>query len=191
MKNLAKLYRESPKGGLNWYREARQWATDTATATGYPLEVVVGVLAALSPGTNWDRNKFEAERLLRINKGENVPKFMFTTYGANVIKAEQIALGTLAPFDAFKEHTGPKTYYFFRCILFPDSPEYVCIDRHAYTIATGDTYKGLTPKQYRLVADHYKRAAKRLNVMPSQLQAVLWVDYRNKLTKTLDKEIPF
>ena len=188
MNNLVRLYNESQKEGANWYPEALAYCKELSAKYGIPLANVVGALAALSPASSWERNKQETDWLLAGIKGIKVPKFKFTTYGANVIKAERIALGE-DPMKLLNPKTGPKTYYFYWSIM--GCSESVCIDRHAYTIATGEPYKGLKPKQYRLVADHYKRAAKRLNVMPSQLQAVLWVDYRNKLTKTLDKEIPF
>lgn len=188
MKNLVRLYNESQKEGADWYPQAKAFCHDLANRYGMPLETVAGILSALSPGTNWDRNKLETEWLIRLHKGEKVAKFKFTTYGANVIKGEKIAAG-LSPYEAFKERTGPKTFHFFHCIL--GSAEHICIDRHAYAIATGEAYKGLTPKQYREVADHYRRAAKRLGITPSTLQAVLWVDYRNKLSKSLDTDVPF
>jgi hypothetical protein len=186
MKNLVKLYNQSQKEGANWYPEALAYCEGLSTKYQIPLANVVGALSALSPGTNWERNKLETGWLLAGIKGIKVPKFKFTTYGANVIKAERIALGE-DPMKLLNPKTGPKTFYFYLCIL--GCNQSVCIDRHAYTIATGETYKGLTPKQYRLVAEHYQKSAKRLGVMPSQLQAVLWVDYRNKLQK--DLEVPF
>lgn len=73
-----------------------------------------------------------------------------------------------------------KTGHFYRCILDPTDAEAICIDRHAHDIAVGERYgnrdRGLSSKaRYALLADVYKRAAKRINVIPQELQAVTWV----------------
>lgn len=87
--------------------------------------------------------------------------------------------------------TGPKTFNFFHNILRPDDPNYVTIDRHAYAIAKGDNAERLTQKQYLDVANHYVRSANRLGILPNQLQAVLWVDYRTKYVNTFKEFCPF
>lgn len=172
--------------GHNWYREARDYCQSLADEFNLPLANVVGALAALSPGTSWDRNKLETRWLLAILAGHKVAKFKFTTYGANVLKAERIAKGETG---LFNPKTGPKTYYFFLCIMDPENNQHVCIDRHAYRIATGLEYKYLTPKQYNAIAEHYRKHARKLGIKPMELQAVLWVDYRKKLEKIND--VPF
>src|SRR5690606_41379637 len=79
-----------------------------------------------------------------------------------------------------------KTGQFYLSILDPDRPEAVCIDRHAYDIAVGiplgDWNRGLSARgRYKLVADCYREAARRLEQLPSVVQAVTWVVWRNSL----------
>lgn len=189
---LINLYNQSNKDGANWYHEARLYCQTLADSHSLPLKVVVGVLSALSPATDWERNKLETLWLIQTYKGQKVAKFKFTTYGQNVVKAQNIISGKIDPDKAFNEKTGAKTYHFYKAILEPDSPDWIVIDRHAYAIATGKTYSaGLRGKQYRLIANRYRAAAKRIGVTPSSLQAVLWVDYRNKLAQALDTNVPF
>lgn len=181
MKNLKKIFEASDKSGLNWYNDANEFCTKIAEKYSLPLDRVCGVVSALSPGTNWEQNKKDAVNLIEAFLGLSDRKFKFTTYGQNVIKAQRILEETTRnPETFFNLKTGAKTYNFYFNILNPQDANYVTIDRHAYRIATGKEYKAITPKQYAEIAEHYKRAAKKLGVSPAQLQAALWVDYRKK-----------
>ena len=147
--------------GLNWYTEGHMFCKGLADTHKLPLEVVCGVLSALSPGTNWERNKLETITLIkgaRLNKGG----FKFTTYGQNVIKAAEILEGIRNPYKAFSMLTGAKTYNFFYNLLEPSNPNYLTVDRHAYRIATDDEYIRIPITKYRSIMDHYKRAADRI-----------------------------
>lgn len=179
MKNLVKLYStvnpSTIKDGLTWYNEANKYCNVLAIQYNKPIDVVCAILSALSPATNYEQNKKDTLNLLAGTKG-----YRCSTYGSNVSKARLIVSGKLSPANAFSLKTGPKTYNFYRNVLHPDSNEYCTIDRHAYAIVTDDTHIHLTPKRYELIAGHYKRAANKLGIKPCQLQAVLWVDYRNK-----------
>lgn len=190
MKNLIYIFKKSDKSGLNWYREAHDFCVKVAEKYCLPLNKVCGVVSALSPGTNWEQNKKDSVNLIESFLGSE-RKFKFTTYGQNVVKAFRILRETASPETFFNLKTGAKTYNFYFNILDPANGEYVTIDRHAYTIATGETYKGLTPKTYRTIAAHYIASAKRLGILPSQLQAALWVDYRQKMDINFNAYVPF
>jgi hypothetical protein len=191
MKNLVKIYKElKDKSGQRWYFEAHSFAQYLAEKYNKPIEITSAIMSALSPGTHWEQNKKDAEALLSIDAGKNTKKYKFVTYGQNVIKAERILTGQISPFEAFSEKTGAKTYNFFYNILQPDSDQYVTVDRHAFKIATGREYTGLKGKQYRIVKEHYIKAAKRIGISPPQLQAALWVQFR--IDNTVQKDIvPF
>jgi hypothetical protein len=184
MKNLKKLFDQSGKSGLVWYHEAHNFCKDVAKKNNISLAVVCGVVSALSPGTDWERNKKEAVALIEKQK------ISFTTYRRNVLKAMNILNGNLLPEQAFSNKTGAKTYNFFYNLLYPSNDYYVTIDRHAYRIATGKPYERLTSYQYGIVADYYRRQAAKLNITPSQLQATLWVDHRIK-NNIKQIEVPF
>lgn len=184
MKNLVKLYERADRSGISWYFEAHNFCADLSKRYNVPLANVCAVVSALSPATNWEQNKRDAVRLIQGKEGG------YVTYGQNVIKAK-IALKTDNPGNLFSMQTGAKTYNFYHCLLSPSSSAHVVIDRHAYRVATGKEYTKLTLKQYLEIASHYMKAANKLGLLPSQLQAVLWVDYRIKQDIKFNIDIPF
>ncbi len=177
MKNLANIYSKVDPAviaaGLNWYKSANDFCQTIADQYNTPLPKVCAVLSALSPGTNYEQNKKDCENLIKYTKGL-IDKPKFTTYGANVVKALNILKTDKNPLEYFSLKTGAKTYNFYLNILNPYESKEVTIDRHAYAIATGEVYRGLTPNQYSLVAAHYVKQAEKLGILPLQLQAVLW-----------------
>jgi hypothetical protein len=192
MKNLTKLYNKitNKAEGLSWYTEGHYFCKNTGEKYGIPLPIVCAILSALSPASNWERNKLETITLIRgARHGEG--SFKFTTYGQNVIKATDILEGRRDPYKSFSMKTGAKTYNFFHNLLEPLDSQYVTIDRHAYRIATGEEYISIGIGKYREIADHYRRSADRIGILPCQLQAVLWVWYREQLNKQLKADVPF
>ena len=159
--------------GRAWYPTAHQTAEMLADGD---VRVGAGLLAALSPQTAWWLNvelaceAFDAGTASRHT-------------GDSCGKANRILAGA-DPVDVLP--MSRKTGQFYRCILDPDDSEAVCIDRHAYDIAVGiplgDWNRGLSAKgRYQLIADCYREAAKRLGQLPSTIQAVCWVAWRNNL----------
>lgn len=159
--------------GREWYRTAHRTAEMLADGD---VKVGAGLLAALSPQTAWWLNvelaceAYEAGRASRHT-------------GDSCGKANKIMAG-LDPVDVLPMER--KTGQFYRCILDPSDPDAVCIDRHAHDVAVGVPYgdwpRGLsTHSRYRLVADCYREAAKRVGELPMVVQAVTWVVWRNSL----------
>jgi hypothetical protein len=185
MKNLIHLYEQmtivEKEQGMVWYQEAHDYAAHLADKYSHSQNAVCGIIAALSPSCRWERNRLEAEWLMQSNLEDfEMEPFNFTTYGQGVIKAQRIYSGE--KFDWFNEKTGPKTYHFYNNILNPESPEWITLDRHAYYAATGEKLiNGLKIAPYRKMAEHYKKAAKKLNILPNQLQAILWLGVQNDL----------
>lgn len=153
--------------GLNWYRNANQLAymiADGNTAMG------AGVIAALSANKRWSENIKLATSAFENGAAAG-------TFGDAIRKASRIMAGespeTVLPM-------GAKTGHFYRCILDPNDPEPVCIDRHAHDIAVNERYgsqdRGLSKKpRYELIANVYREAAKQIGVIPQVLQATTWV----------------
>jgi hypothetical protein len=159
--------------GAQWYENAH-W-TARALAEG-DVKVGAGLLAALSPQTAWWLN---VELACDAYETGNATRHTGDSCG----KANKIMAG-IPPEDVLPMER--KTGQFYRCILDPDDAEAVCIDRHAYDIAVGiplgDWPRGLsTPSRYRLLADCYREAARRAGQLPSVVQAVTWVTWRNNL----------
>ena len=194
MKNLVSIYRkidgDTVSKGLAWYRDCHTIVASLAARYGHSVDKVAGIFAALSPGTNYEQNKRDCEAMLKIHAGL-LHGHKYQTYGQNVGKARAILNSSADPLTFFSDKTGPKTRNFYLNILNPGNPEPVTIDRHAFAIATGETYTGLRGPLYRQIAEHYRKAAQKLGLVPCEFQAVLWVDYRNKQNLNFKEYTPF
>jgi hypothetical protein len=153
--------------GRNWYRTANQLATMMSNGN---TRAGAGVIAALSPQKPWEYNvKLASEAFANGEARGHVRNACQ--------KAERIMLGEdplmVLPADL-------KTWHFFRCIFDPEDPDSVVIDRHAHDIAVGEVYGGTdrgldNKRRYATLAHAYREAARRLDEIPSVVQAVTWV----------------
>jgi len=161
------------RAGRAWYETANRTAEMIADGD---VRTGAGVLAALSPQTSWWLNvelacdAFDAGTARR-----------HTTDSCS--KANRIMAGE-NPEDVLPMRR--KTGHFYRCIADPSDADAVCIDRHAYDICVGiplgDWERGLSAYgRYALVADAYRRAARSLGELPSTVQAVTWVAWRDSI----------
>lgn len=159
--------------GRDWYRNAHETAAMLADGD---VETGAGLLAALSPQTSWWLNvelaceAFEAGTASRHT-------------GDSCGKANRILAG-VSPESVLPMQR--KTGHFYRCIVNPSDPVSVCVDRHAHDVAVGVAYgdwpRGLSAHgRYALLASCYWEAAQRLGELPSTVQAVTWVTWRDSL----------
>jgi len=194
VKNIINKYREaSPefaKGGHEWYEKAHETA---AKLGGGDVRRGAGIIAALSPLSDWDRNVREAHELTKTGtvKSALLP--------ANVAKAQRIHAGE----NPEAVLGGNKVTNFFHNIHDPSNPGHVTIDRHAYDIALGRPFIGQggksagVPKEpskpgnmsedlglssmgrYKHFVRAYQHASGELGVdLPHQVQATTWVTHR-------------
>ena len=177
-------YTEKIDGG-NWYKEANTYADHLNELFNLDSPCkVAGIISALSPATNWERNKSDAHNFIALALSGDVMKGKYGTYKNNVRKALEIfnldrptkqSVGSI-----LRGKTGYKTESFFYNIYDLDSSE-VTIDRHAIKGAN-NIYKGgsvsLTEKRYRDSEKAYQKVAKKFNLKPYQVQAIVWVTYR-------------
>lgn len=182
--NLMQVWRQATpaerKRWRGWYVRAHRWCKRVSRRTHTPLYVVVGVLAALSPGTRWERNKRETLAIL-YGKDSN-----FTTYPRNVEKALAIkgAASELEVLRLLRPHktSGMKVHAFYSNIMHPLTVGPVTIDRHAISIVLGRPLTKsdgqLTPLQYERIAEVYRLAAEWLGMKPQQVQAITWEAWR-------------
>ncbi len=192
-RNILKVYRSAEpqhlEYGHKWYRVQHDCCIVIAERYHTTIETVCGVAAAISPGLRWERNLYWAEQLIRYpgEKDIKVPTYNW----ANVEKAYRIISGA----DPERALSGPKVTAFYRLLLDPCNDRDVCVDGHAYNIATGqdkcirknpdnvrETIKVSRPV-LREVTQAYVGAAKRLRMHPHQLQAVTWLVWRDKTGK--------
>lgn len=153
--------------GRVWYQTAHDIAY---MISGGRIREGAGVVAALSANKRWEENVRLAESAYTNGEATGHVKDALR-------KVEAIMTGT-DPEDVLP--MGAKTGHFFRCILDPEDPDAVVIDRHAHDVAVGEVYgnenRGLGSKQrYALLAHCYREAALRLKELPSTVQAVTWV----------------
>jgi len=166
----------------NWYRDTNKWCQDFSDTIELPIMPVVGVFSALSPQCSFKQNKifceayftgFEKHTKTQIDKCNRITAF----YGYlnqdwnNQKKQIHTYLG------------GRKTQSFFENILEPNDSQRVTLDRHAFKIAGFDIIT-LTNKQYDFMEECYQNCAKQVNMLPSELQAILWVYWRDVNNKS-------
>lgn len=187
--NVTRLFRQASdaelEAGLRWYPEAHVFAADLAEQSGHPVSTAAAIVAAVSPRLGWDHNKRLAERI--ILTGDASSGYL----GSGLRRAQRLLDGE-RPFDVL---TSRKILNFYVSILSAGG-EGVCVDRHAYDVATNTRHDveaerpGITPARYDRVAQCYRNAAHILRretgidtLTAAEVQAVTWVTWRNRIRK--------
>lgn len=191
-KNLEDWYRKAnPKhkrNGRTWYQDAHRFARGLSRTTGLEFPRVVGVIAALSPRCAWSENVKAALTLVKTGR---LPKST-PVLPLNVTKAREIIAGK-PPLEVLR---GPKVLAFYDNILSPKTSQHVTIDIHAARAAYNK--KTLTRAEESRVfrvqgnielQQAYKRTARRFNLRPHKLQAVIWLAIRDSLRKPKDPQL--
>lgn len=170
--------------GLAWYPTARQWAVDTAAQFGKTPEIVVAMIAALSPRNRWAQNLRDVVTVLRAERvgDHHLAYGRCGTFNKNVDKAYALAAtGDLSALN------GRKVLSFMDNILNPDSLR-VTVDVWAMRIALGDLDKlppAITPELYNRAERAYTEVAEENDVRPCELQAITWVTARRLVSNRL------
>lgn len=174
---------EEMEQGRTWYADALRIATRIADHTRKAKDVptldvyqVVGIMAALSPSTDWDRNVQLAQDMAMTGDCAHA-------YGEAIVKARRIREGE-RPVDVLG---GRKVRNFYSSIILALCPSgHVVVDRHAHAIALGVNQplgdwaaKALdAPGRYQIVAAAYRAAARALDIPVSEVQATTWLTFR-------------
>jgi hypothetical protein len=191
-KNILEIYKqannEEISSGKIWYKQTNE--ISRLMAVKYNLTVIQtsGIIAALSPGTNWNQNIIDANNLCSLlNVGKNIKAIVCTTYNQNKFKASYLWQNSqLTKIEVFQVLLGcskkvNKTSSFFLNILNPEIDDICTIDRHAYRINLGLTESidvPLTEKRYLCMNSAYKQASKQINISSIELQAITWLTFR-------------
>jgi hypothetical protein len=185
---------EDVKAGVEWYAVAQQNCLDIAESHCMPLNIVVGVVAALSPNNKWTRNIANANDLIgAFMYGDTMESVKVSTY--NTMKQKAWDILEAMPSDnaaIIRMLNGQKIIAFFECIMDLDS---CCIDGHARNIAYNERI-GLTDdrtnigkREYRELVQAYVAASKRCTIVdngkrrklkPYELQAITWTVWRKQ-----------
>jgi hypothetical protein len=186
--NISSVYHDADETqyeeGLLWYENAQKAAHDIATRHGIAVYLVVAVIAALSPNNKWSRNVTNADALIgAFIRGDGIDAVKVSTYNKMKQKAWDI-LAARPDYDGAKRMLkGQKITSFFMDIMGEFN---VTIDGHARNIAYGERV-GLTDdrtnigiREYRALQAAYEEAARRVGLMPYQLQAITWRVWRDR-----------
>jgi len=180
---LATYYRANTydlENGVSWYQMAHNICERISTHYGVTLAQACGVIAALSPGRDWNANVADAELFISHwvagNRGRKLPAV--GTYGrANRYKAISILEGD-KPLDVLG---GPKVRSFYANMLNPSDESPVTVDRHAKCACYGLKNEDMSivrPYEYEYLAEHFRRAASKVQLTPCAFQAICWVTWR-------------
>lgn len=157
----------------DWYLQAHDFAESIRGE--YPLMIVAGVIAALSPLKSWEDNKRIA-RLFMLGQRDKLHT------GIMIDKAVRI-LSAKSELEIEEILSGFKISAFFRNIYRPHESGKVTIDRHAISLALGKkltTNFAMTRIQYDFFSSCYEQAAQDNNIMPHEMQSITW-EYQRTL----------
>jgi hypothetical protein len=172
--NILDWYSESSvenREAAAWYGRGRAHARRIARSTGVTEARAAGVVAALSPRTQWSVNLRWAEGLLRAAQaGDRHPPLV--GFGSSRIKAWRIAQGE-RPLDVL---SGPKVRAFYRNLT--GDLEHVTVD--VWAMRAAGFQGSLKGREYDAVASAYREAARILRLRPAELQAIVWVAIRGR-----------
>ena len=186
--NITSVYRDADETqhaeGLLWYSDAQKAAYNIAVKYDIAVYIVAAVIAALSPNNKWSRNIVNADALIgAFIRGDGLLSVKVSTYNKMKQKAWDI-LAARPDYDGAKAMLkGQKITSFFMDIMGEFN---VTIDGHARNIAYGERV-GLTDdrtnigvREYRALQAAYEEAARRVGLMPYQLQAITWRVWRDR-----------
>ena len=122
IENIISIYRlatpEEKKSGVTWYPIALTECERIAIDLEIPINIVVGVVSALSPNNKWERNIQNARDLcFAYINGEHMESVKVSTYHPMRQKAwnilGMISNGCFTDDDIIKELNGQKIVQFF------------------------------------------------------------------------------
>lgn len=164
--------------GLSWYLNANIWCEYMAVKYGVSAYKVASVLSALSPRNKWERNKVDAEAVIKTwREGGSPEDVSVCTFTGNKNKAFDI-LNSIAEI----EPKSLKTRAFLLNIAYLD-PEAVTIDVW-HLRACFDRMivpKSLTPTIYDQLQKLTIGLAKERGIRGYEFQAVVWGSVRGSL----------
>ena len=164
---------EDVRSGMDWYKRAHDFAGEIGRGN---VERGAGAIAILSAQVGWNDN----QRFARQLRDTGTASGGFVTR-RQVSQAREVLEGAARPEQYLPMDR--KTGNFYKNIVNPEDPESVTIDRHAHDITVGRVLgsadRGLqNPTRYNTFVEAHKTAAGNLNMLPSQAQAVGWVNWR-------------
>ena len=183
--NIIKTYKQSNQSELNdWYQEAHDFGCDVSGMfKGVPKRKVLGIVSALSPLKEWNKNKELAVDLIstgnaghmkrNVQKGRDI----LAIKGSNYRECDSMVLD----FKIRKILNGEKTKAFYTNMTYPRGKG-VTVDRHAIAIAIGrtatDKEQSISKQVYTFIENCYIMTSETLNLAPLHLQSITWQTWK-------------
>tara|TARA_R110001583_G_scaffold178381_1_gene334186 strand:- start:87 stop:695 length:609 start_codon:yes stop_codon:yes gene_type:complete len=170
------------KIGKAWYKEAQKFTKYLSKKYNVDRYIVAAVLSILSPNNKWERNKQDAEAMIKaFVEGRTIDSFKVCTYNPNKVKAWGVLNG-----DTTLVAKSPKTHAFSMNIG-RLSEKHVTVDKwHVRACLCKpkdgivDTVETLTSTQYRRVEAITARIAEEHKLKAYEAQAIIWVTIKEK-----------
>lgn len=165
--------------GKSAYQNYNRTLTEISEATRLSLNAVAGCFSALSPNSDYIGNLRSCKTLcVGFVGGKPEDSCTVSTYKHNRAKAWRILEGEHF-YSVFK---GLKVRNFWRNLTEPDNPEAITIDGHMVNIWRGEVHvmsdSGISKLKYAKLAHEFSRVARREDLLPCQLQAILWLTWK-------------
>ena len=180
--NLRYFFNEADEdtvdAGRAWYLQANIWCELMAVRYGVSAYKVASVLSALSPRNKWERNKHDAEAVLKTWRNGGKPEDInVCTFTSNKDKAFDI-LNELQEI----EPKSLKTRAFLLNIAYLDT-EAITVDVWHLRACFDKMIvpKSLTPKVYDQLQKATLQVAKEFNIRGYEFQAVVWGAVRGSI----------
>jgi hypothetical protein len=176
VRNLVNMYRQTSTEydrtlGAQWYPLAHRIVCEWADTYGFSIATTACVIAAVSPQVPWERNLIIADDIL-AGRAPSIGALK-----SNVRKAEHVRDNRLSNLLATFPG-GPKVNHF--AVNLAGNYSRVTVDAHALQAALQDVLciRTLKWSAYAVVADAYETAARKLQLDPATLQAIIWVTWK-------------
>ena len=183
--NIMKTYLlRIEKENNHWYQEANEWAVEVSefllsfTGQNVSVQQVLGVVSALSPMQEWNKNKEIAIELIMTGDTGYMER--------GKQKARDILRlgGHFRHFDTEIKSilNGEKTKTFYENMVYPTRSSGVTVDRHAISIAIGhiadDKEQSISKDVYTFIEKCYIMTAETLGLAPLHLQSITWQTWK-------------
>lgn len=176
LKNIETIYNRCTSDDINngktWYENAKSFSIYLSKEYGVTEIQSAGIIAALSPQKSWESNMKIAEHFIESNGAAHVHT------GVQLAKAKHILYNPLTNDQVYHTLGGLKTKNFFYNIYKPDCKDFITIDRHHLNVCYAEDKVSCTNKQYEFLKENTAIFANKINMIPSILQATLWVCWK-------------
>jgi hypothetical protein len=166
------------RSGLSWYQKASQAAELLAITHEVDKSTAAGIMAAFTIRSSWKQAIVNTDILLSggrprgiFQKQVQIARLIWKHY-----QKPDLYHASAADLLGYR-----KSFHFYQCLIKPDNGRYCPLDHWALRpIAGGQKAAELvnTPQKQDRILSVYRAAAAELAILPSQLQAILWLDQK-------------